>query len=166
MSKLLFSRRMFLTGSAAGVSSLVLAGCDQFDFLGQTDNQVRNFIERANTLTYQSQRIIAGQQALARTYDASEIRQPQRPNGSTDPQTDAYLMVKANNFADYKLRITGLVENQLEFSLDQLDRVQVFGLFVAKRPLDPDSDRRAVRDRQRLVVEAIGQDRLRMVAVH
>jgi len=120
MSKLLFSRRMFLTGSAAGVSSLVLAGCDQFDFLGQTDNQVRNFIERANTLTYQSQRIIAGQQALARTYDASEIRQPQRPNGSTDPQTDAYLMVKANNFADYKLRITGLVENQLEFSLDQL----------------------------------------------
>ncbi len=120
MGKLLFSRRTFLTGSAAGVSSLVLAGCDQFDFLGQTDNSVRNFIERANTLTYQTQRILAGQQALARTYDASEIRQPQRPNGSTDPQTDAYLMLKANNFADYKLRITGLVENQLEFSLNDL----------------------------------------------
>ncbi len=120
MGKLILSRRTFLTGSAAGVSSLVLAGCDQFDFLGATDNSVRNFIERANTLTYQTQRILAGEQALAPTYDESEIRQPQRPNGSTDPQTDAYLMLKANNFADYKLRITGLVETPQEFSLDQL----------------------------------------------
>ena len=36
MGKLILSRRTFLTASAAGVSSLVLAGCDQFDFLGQT----------------------------------------------------------------------------------------------------------------------------------
>jgi sulfoxide reductase catalytic subunit YedY len=102
------------------VSSLVLAGCDQFDFLGTTDNDVRNVIERANTLTYQAQRILAGHQALARTYDESEIRQPQRPNGSTDPQADDYLALKANNFADYKFRVTGLVENELTFTLDQL----------------------------------------------
>jgi len=120
MGKLILSRRSFLTASAAGVSSLVLAGCDQFDFLRNSDDSVRNFVERANTLTYQAQRILAGEQSLARTYDESEIRQPQRPNGSTDPQTDEYLALKANNFADYRFRVAGLVETPLEFTLDQL----------------------------------------------
>jgi DMSO/TMAO reductase YedYZ molybdopterin-dependent catalytic subunit len=120
MDKLILSRRKFLTASAASVSALALAGCDQFDFLGQSDNSVRNFIERANTLTYQAQRILAGQQALARTYDESEMRQPQRPNGSTDPQTADYLALEANNFAAYRFRVVGLVDRPLEFSLDEL----------------------------------------------
>ena len=120
MGKLIVSRRSFLTGSAMGVSSLVLAGCDQFDFLGQRDHQVRDFIERANSLTYQAQRLLGGQQALSATYAESEIRQPQRPNGSTDPNSDEYLALKANSFADYKFRVGGLVENELTFSLDEL----------------------------------------------
>ena len=120
MSKLILTRRSFLTASAAGVSSALLAGCDQFDFLGQRDQAVRDFLERANSLTYQAQRALVPQQALARTYDESEIRQPQRPNGSTDPQTSDYLALKANNFADYRLRISGLVETPLSFSLDEL----------------------------------------------
>ena len=120
MGKLIVSRRSFLTGSAMGVSSLVLAGCDQFDFLGQRDHQVRDFIERANSLTYQAQRLLGGQQALSATYAESEIRQPQRPNGSTDPNSDEYLALKANSFADYKFRVSGLVENELTFSLDEL----------------------------------------------
>jgi DMSO/TMAO reductase YedYZ molybdopterin-dependent catalytic subunit len=120
MGKLMYSRRRFLTASAAAASSLVLAGCDQFDFLGDSDHEVRNFLERANSLTYQAQRVLAGEQSLARTYDEAEIRQPQRPNGSADPQTADYLALKANNFADYRLRISGLVENELAVSLAEL----------------------------------------------
>ncbi|MEO8882057.1 MAG: molybdopterin-dependent oxidoreductase, partial [Devosia sp.] len=41
-------------------------------------------------------------------------------NGSTDPQGDDYLALKANNFADYKLKITGLVNKELSFSLADL----------------------------------------------
>lgn len=120
MSRLVFSRRKFLTASAAGAGSLVLAGCDQFDFVGQRDHQVRDFLERANSLTYQAQRLLAGEQALATTYAESEIRQPQRPNGSTDPQTSDYLALKANDFAGYRLRVSGLVERELSFSLAEL----------------------------------------------
>ena len=61
MADLLLSRRSFLMASAVGTSSLVLAGCDQFDFLGQRDHHVRNVLERANSLTYQAQRLLAGQ---------------------------------------------------------------------------------------------------------
>ena len=120
MSKLIVSRRKFLTLSSAAASSLVLAGCDQFDFLGQRDNPTRDFIERANTLTYQVQRMIAGEQSLARTYSESEIRQPQRPNGSVDPTTPEYVALRDGGFADYRLKITGLVDRELSFSLDEL----------------------------------------------
>ena len=58
--------------------------------------------------------------ALAREYSESEIRQGQRPNGSVDPTTDEYLALKANNFADYRLKVTGLVETPMSFSLDEL----------------------------------------------
>jgi DMSO/TMAO reductase YedYZ molybdopterin-dependent catalytic subunit len=120
MSKLIISRRRFLTGTATGISGLVLAGCDQFDFLGQRDNQVRDFLERANTLTYQTQRLLAGEQTLARTYSEAEIRQPQRPNGSIDPKSEEYLALKADNFANYRFKVTGLVERELSFSLEEL----------------------------------------------
>ena len=120
MSKLIVSRRKFLTFSGAAASSLVLAGCDQFDFLGQRDNPTRDFIERANPLTYQVQRMIAGEQSLARTYSESEIRQPQRPNGSVDPSTPEYVALRDGGFADYRLRIIGLVDRELSFSLGEL----------------------------------------------
>ena len=100
----------------------MLAGCDQFDFLGRRDDPVRNFLERANDLTYGVQRAILGDGVLAREYAESEIRQGQRPNGTTDPrQTNPeYAFLAAGDFAMYRLKITGLVERELSFSLDEL----------------------------------------------
>ncbi len=120
MSQFIMNRRRLIGLGAAGASSLVLAGCDQFDFLGVRNDPTRNFLERANELTYAAQRALVGEQSLAHEYAASEIRQPQRPNGSTDPNTADYLALKANNFADYKLKVTGLVETPVEFTLDEL----------------------------------------------
>ncbi|HWA19829.1 MAG TPA: molybdopterin-dependent oxidoreductase [Devosia sp.] len=120
MPEFRLSRRRFLSASAAGASSLVLAGCDQFDFLGQRDHQVRDVLERANSLTYQVQRALAGTQSLAREYSASEIRQGQRPNGSTDPDSAEYVALRDNEFRDYRLKVVGLVERELSFSLDEL----------------------------------------------
>ncbi|MBI4047791.1 MAG: twin-arginine translocation signal domain-containing protein, partial [Devosia nanyangense] len=96
MSKLLVSRRRFLGLGAVGASSLVLAGCDQFDFLGDRSNRVRDVLAQANDLTYRVQRALVGNDVLAREYSESEIRQGQRPNGSRDPDTPEYLALKAN----------------------------------------------------------------------
>jgi DMSO/TMAO reductase YedYZ molybdopterin-dependent catalytic subunit len=119
-NKLVLNRRRLLGLGAASASTLLLAGCDQFEFLSSGDNGVRNALEKANDLTYQMQRLVVGQQALAHEYEESEIRQGQRPNGSTDPQGDDYLALKANNFADYRLKITGLVNKELSLSLADL----------------------------------------------
>jgi DMSO/TMAO reductase YedYZ molybdopterin-dependent catalytic subunit len=120
MANVVLSRRAFLTASAAGASSLVLAGCDQFDFVGNRGDQTRTILDRANSLTYAVQRLLGGGSSLARTYDEAEIRQLQRPNGSTNPQSAEYLAMVANNFADYRLRVVGLVDRELSFSLDEL----------------------------------------------
>jgi len=122
MSRLILNRRRLLGLGAASGASLILAGCDQFDFLAQRDHPVRNFLERANELTYAAQRALVGDQALAREFSASEIRQGQRPNGSTDPRTNVaeYQQLFDTGFADYRLKITGLVETPKEYSLTEL----------------------------------------------
>jgi DMSO/TMAO reductase YedYZ molybdopterin-dependent catalytic subunit len=125
MANLILNRRRLIGLGAASAGSLVLAGCDQFDFLGARDNSVRDFLERANSLTYAAQRALVGNQALAREFSESEIRQGQRPNGSTDPRQNVpeYAQLFSTNFADYRLRITGLVETPKEYTLAELQNM-------------------------------------------
>jgi DMSO/TMAO reductase YedYZ molybdopterin-dependent catalytic subunit len=122
MSKLILNRRRLLGIGAAGASSLILAGCDQFDFLGRRNDPTRDFLERANSLTYMAQRALVGDQVLQREYAESEIRQGQRPNGSTDPSTNNpdYVALRDSGFAGYRLTIKGLVEQEVSFSLDEI----------------------------------------------
>ncbi|SEQ07144.1 DMSO/TMAO reductase YedYZ, molybdopterin-dependent catalytic subunit [Devosia sp. YR412] len=116
----LITRRNFLRSSAVAGSGLILAGCNQFDFLADKAGPGRQIMERANVLTYKVQRALIGDQTLAREYAASEIRQGQRPNGSVDPTTPEYTFLKMQNFASYRLTIKGMVEREVSFSLDQL----------------------------------------------
>ena len=122
MANLILNRRRLLGISAASASSMLLAGCDQFDFLAVRNDPVRDFLERANSLTYAAQRALVGNQAMAREFSESEIRQGQRPNGSTDPRQNIaeYRDLVTGNFANYKLKITGLVETPKEYSLTEL----------------------------------------------
>jgi DMSO/TMAO reductase YedYZ molybdopterin-dependent catalytic subunit len=120
MSKLIVNRRRFLGASAALGSGLALSGCDQFDFLAQRGNPVRNVLEQANVLTYQAQRALIGDQVLAREYSQSEIRQGMRPNGSRDPSTPEYMFLRQANFEPYRLTIRGMVEREVSYSLAEL----------------------------------------------
>lgn len=110
-------RRRFLTGAAVASTS-ALTAC--FDPLVASDSQIRGFLEKANDLTYRAQRLLLGSDDLAREFAASEIRQPMRPNGSTNPQDADYLTLARANFAGYRLAVTGAVEKPLNLSLDEL----------------------------------------------
>jgi DMSO/TMAO reductase YedYZ molybdopterin-dependent catalytic subunit len=120
MSKIICDRRRLLRHLGAGASLLTLGGCDLFDGMLETGDPVRNFLQKANALTDAAQRAIQSPVAMAREYPANAIREGQRPNGSTDPQTDDYLAIKPNGFAGYRLQVTGLVERPLSLSLDEL----------------------------------------------
>lgn len=114
------SRRGFLTGSAVAGSSLALGGCDALDGLVGRGSSVRSVLEQANSLTYRVQRLLLSSNALAQEFSESEIRQPQRPNGVTQPGDALYRSLSEAAFADYRLTVKGLVETPLSFSLAEL----------------------------------------------
>jgi DMSO/TMAO reductase YedYZ molybdopterin-dependent catalytic subunit len=113
------SRRTFLAGSAV-TTTLALGGCDAFDQVSDPDNRVRAILEKANDLTYRAQRLLLGDNWLAAEFPESDIRQAQRPNGTTDPEDDDYRKLAASNFSTYELDVKGLVEKPRTYSLEKL----------------------------------------------
>jgi len=119
MAKFQLNRRKFLTAASLGASGLALSGCDAFDgHLGMGDG-LRSFLEGANDLTHRAQRLLT-RDTLAPEFTEADIRQPMRPNGITAPDDATYKALLANNFADWRLEVAGLVEKPLSLSLDQL----------------------------------------------
>ncbi|MDO9418911.1 molybdopterin-dependent oxidoreductase [Pararhizobium sp.] len=120
MSGFILNRRKFLTGAGLAASALALPGCDAVDGMLAGSSPVRRFMASANSLTYRAQRFLIGADALAPEYSASEIRQGQRPNGSTDPRGEDYLALRAADFTSYRLEIKGMVEKPAGFSVAEL----------------------------------------------
>lgn len=120
MSPFLVNRRRFLTVAGVAAAAVPLSGCDGLDGYLSGQSPVRGFMASANTLTYRVQRMLIGADQLAPEFAASEVRQGQRPNGSTDPTDADYLTLQGRAFADYRLQVMGLVEKPVSFSLDEL----------------------------------------------
>jgi DMSO/TMAO reductase YedYZ molybdopterin-dependent catalytic subunit len=73
----------------------------------------------AEPLSQRVQRFLTGDR-LAREYPASMISPVFRHQRIDQSEDAGILALKANGFADYRLRIRGMVERPLEFSLDAL----------------------------------------------
>jgi len=119
MSDLLVPRRRFLrmavAGVGAGASAGLLTGCDA---LSRRESFL-DVLSAAEPLNRTAQRFLSGDR-LVREYPASMISPSFRPNGSINPKTPEYLALKAGGFAGYQLRLRGLVERPMEFTLDAL----------------------------------------------
>ena len=116
---MILSRRNLLLNSGLLAASLPLSGCKLFDPWLGTGHPVHDTLAGANSLTYKVQQWLQGD-ALAPEFSQSDIRQGMRPNGSLDPQGSAYLLLKAQNFINYRLPVSGLVAKPLSLSLANL----------------------------------------------
>ena len=108
-------RRGVLRTGLALAAGGALTGCDR---LSQDDNVVR-VLRSAETLSDSVHRVL-GRRAMAQEFSPADISPKFRPNGTTMPMGDAYAAMLANGFADWRLKIDGLVNKPLEFSLSQL----------------------------------------------
>ena len=111
----MLNRRHLLLGSAA----LTLSGCKVFDTLSPGDGGLHNIFASVEGLTKSSQRALLGD-SLAPEYTEADIRQGQRTNGSTDPDSADYLALRDASFRDYSLTVTGMVETPLTLPYAQL----------------------------------------------
>ena len=99
-----------------GMGGLAVAGCDKING-SPSVQRVLGLGERA---TYAGQRLIADRAALAPEFAASQMSPVFRTNGNTMPTAPAYAAHMANNFANWRLAVDGLVARPLSLSLAQL----------------------------------------------
>jgi len=109
-------RRGFLTRGLAAVSTALLGGCDELS----DQDWVKRVLDSAEPLTRVTQRALLSPNSLAREYSETELSKTFKANGSTDPDDAQYKAHAANNFADWRLSLSGLVEQPLELSLTEL----------------------------------------------
>ena len=108
--------RRDLLQALAAIGGLALSGCDCV----ASAPRLRSVLDAANSLTYKVQRLLVGAHRLAPEYNETDISPAFRPNGSTDPQDVEYLKLVGNHFADWRLKVHGLVEHELSLSLEAL----------------------------------------------
>lgn len=111
-----FTRRRFLLGGALGAAALALGGCDA----GGQDTSVGRVLRSAESLTLAAQRRLLGRTALAREFTEADISPHFRVNGSSMPDSEVYAALLENHFADWRLKVDGLVARPAEFSLAAL----------------------------------------------
>jgi DMSO/TMAO reductase YedYZ molybdopterin-dependent catalytic subunit len=116
MNKHPFTRRRFLLGGALGAGAAVLSGCD----VSTPDTTVGKLVRAVEPLTMRAQRLLQGHAALAREYTEADISPKFRVNGTSMPDSEAYAALLDKRFADWRLKVDGLVVQPREFSLAAL----------------------------------------------
>ena len=120
ISHLKMSRRGLLGAGALGAGGLVLSGCDRVN----ADPQVRGLLEGMDGLHMPGQRLITGREALAREFAERDMSPVFRSNGNTEVADAGWQGHAARGFADWSLRVDGLVKRPLDLSLAALKGMQ------------------------------------------
>lgn len=108
---MILDRRGFVLGAGA-----LLAGCDRL----AANEDFRKTLFSAENFHLWTQRALSDRNAMAREFRPDQISPRFRANGTANPNTDAYKALWRGAFADWRLRITGLVQRPLALSLPQL----------------------------------------------
>jgi DMSO/TMAO reductase YedYZ molybdopterin-dependent catalytic subunit len=116
MSQLILPRRRFLGGLALGAGGLALGGCDA---IVESESLLAT-VKKADRLTYRAQRSLIDRQALAREFSPEQMSPVFKANGSTMVDTPQYQAHLSERFANWRLKVDGLVANPLSLSLAQL----------------------------------------------
>ena len=108
-------RRRFLVGAAVGFGGLA-AACDRI----AASSTASSVLNAAESVTYCAQRMLLGANRLAREFSESDITPNFKSNGTGNPSDKDYQLLSRNNFADWRLRVDGLVGKALDLSLSDL----------------------------------------------
>jgi DMSO/TMAO reductase YedYZ molybdopterin-dependent catalytic subunit len=112
---IILSRRALVGGLVTGGGAL-LSGCDRL-------SNSPAFVEKlmgAETLNYKFQRLLQPRDGLAREFAPEDMSPVFRANGTRRPVGLAYDAHAASNFADWRLKVDGLVATPLSLSLAQI----------------------------------------------
>lgn len=120
---MVFTRRGFIA-SAAGLSGLVLSGCDvgELERLGALTPPTKRggLTGIADKLTMASQRLLMANQPLVQEHNPRDITKNFPTWGQTNPRDEEYQRLLAAGFEEWRLEVGGLVNAPTSLSLDDL----------------------------------------------
>lgn len=108
---MILTRRALVLGAAA-----TLAGCDRL----ARNESVREALFSAENFHKWAQRSMMARDALAQEFRPDQISPFFRANGTANPNTPQYKALWRGGFADWRLRVDGLVGRPLSLSLAHL----------------------------------------------
>ena len=111
----LMTRRRLVAGGALG-AGLFLSGCDKV----ASQPGFRKILLSGDEINRGLQRALMDRGALAQEFRPDQMSPFFRVNGTHAPGTADYNQHLASNFADWRLRIGGLVDRPLSLSLAEL----------------------------------------------
>ena len=111
----LITRRTLVTGGALG-AGLLLSGCDK---LAQQPS-FRRILFSGEKINMGLQRALMDRNALAPEFTPDQMSPVFRTNGNSNPNTADYNRHVAENFANWRLDIGGLVDRPLRLSLTDI----------------------------------------------
>lgn len=111
----LLTRRTLVTGGALG-AGLLLSGCDK---LAQQPG-FRRILFSGEKINMGLQRALMNRDALAPEFRADQMSPVFRTNGNSNPNTADYNRHVAENFANWRLEVGGLVDRPLRLSLPDI----------------------------------------------
>jgi DMSO/TMAO reductase YedYZ molybdopterin-dependent catalytic subunit len=109
-------RRRWLTRVLAACGAAVAAGCERLSESPAT----LSILGAAEGLNLRLHRRLLRPDGLAPEFGEADISPVFKANGETEPSNPAYVALLADNFANYRLQVDGLVERPLSLSLDEL----------------------------------------------
>ena len=111
----LLTRRTLVTGGALG-AGLLLSGCDK---LAQQPG-FRRILFSGEKINMGLQRALMNRDALAPEFRPDQMSPVFRTNGNSNPNTADYNRHVAENFANWRLEVGGLVDRPLRLSLSDI----------------------------------------------
>ncbi|MBD3810857.1 molybdopterin-binding protein [Thiobacillus sp.] len=109
-------RRRFLLRALAAGGTLLLSGCDRLSHSAW----FTRMLDSAEKLTFGAQRLLLPRKAMAQEFTEADLSPDFRSNGTDNPANPIYQALVANQFADYRLQVGGLVAQPRAYSLDDL----------------------------------------------
>jgi DMSO/TMAO reductase YedYZ molybdopterin-dependent catalytic subunit len=111
-----YSRRNFLTCLLTAAGAGFLSGCRKLSESGW----FVKLLGAGETATRKVQRLIVPRKALAQEFPEADLSPRFRSNGSSSPTDPAYVAQANSGFRTYRLKVGGLVERPMSFSLDDI----------------------------------------------
>src|SRR3984957_16158328 len=109
-------RRHFLGRVLAATTAALLAGCDA----ASRSTWLPKVLGAGERASRGAQRLASSRRAMAQEFTTADLSPQFRSNGTANPHNPQYQALAPNQFADWRLKVDGLVERPFALSLAQL----------------------------------------------